>query len=122
MLMNSNPPLIQEVTELHAGICNGLADPTRILMLYALVDSPRNVNDLAETLELPQPTTSRHLKILRQQSLVIGERKGLYIYYRLADERIIEALDLLRAILNDRLTYRASLVENYNPPEEQEKI
>ncbi|HIE25573.1 MAG TPA: ArsR family transcriptional regulator [Anaerolineales bacterium] len=105
-------PLLQEVTELHAGICTGLADPTRILMLYALVDAPRNVNDLAETLELPQPTTSRHLKILREQGLVIGEREGLYVYYRLADERIIEALDLLRAILNDRLTYRASLVES----------
>ncbi len=110
--MNSTPPLLQEVTELHAGICNGLADPTRILMLYALVDSPRNVNDLAEGLNLPQPTASRHLKILRQQGLVIGERDGLYIYYRLADERIIEALDLLRTILNDRLTYRASLVES----------
>ena len=118
MPMNSKPPLLQEVTELHAGICNGLADPTRILMLYALVDFPRNVKDLTETLELPQPTTSRHLKILRQQGLVIGERKGLYIYYRLTDRRIIEALDLLRKILNDRLTYRASLVENYNTEQE----
>ena len=111
--MNKSP-LLHEVTELHAGICNGLADPTRILMLYALVDTPRNVNDLTETLSLPQPTTSRHLKILRQQGLVVGERQGLYIYYRLADKRIIEALDLLRKILNDRLTYRASLVENHN--------
>ena len=117
--MNKSP-LLQEVTELHAGICNGLADPTRILMLYALVDEPRNVNDLTETLNLPQPTTSRHLKILRQQGLVIGEREGLYIYYRLADERIIEALDLLRTILNDRLTYRASLVESQNSNQEQE--
>ena len=107
----NTPPLLQEVTQLHAGICSGLADPTRILIIYALVDSPRNVNDLAEALQLPQPTTSRHLKILRQQGLVVGEREGLYIYYRLADKRIIEALDLLRKILNDRLTYRATLVE-----------
>ena len=116
--MNTLRPLRQEVTELHAGICNGLADPTRILMLYALVDAPRNVNDLAKNLALPQPTTSRHLKILRQQGLVIGERDGLYIYYRLADKRIIEALDLLRRILNDRLTYRASLVENHHISQE----
>jgi len=110
--MSKKDNLHQEVTELHAGICTGLADPTRILMLYALVDAPRNVNDLAESLNLSQPTASRHLKILRQQGLVVGEREGLYIYYRLTDERIIEALDLLRTILNDRLTYRASLVEN----------
>ena len=116
--MSTLHPLRQEVTELHAGICNGLADPTRILMIYALADAPRNVNDLAKNLALPQPTTSRHLKILRQQGLVIGERDGLYIYYRLADKRIIEALDLLRKILNDRLTYRASLVENHHISQE----
>ena len=101
----------EEITELHAGICSGLADPARILLLYALAEAPRNVNELAEYLSLPQSTTSRHLKLLRQQSLVVGQRDGLYIYYRLADERIIEALDLLRKILSDRLTYRASLVD-----------
>ena len=100
----------EEITELHAGICSSLADPARILLLYALSETPRNVNELAEYLNLPQSTTSRHLKLLRQQSLVSGQRDGQYIYYRLADERIIEALNLLRKILNDRLTYRASLV------------
>lgn len=101
----------EEISELHAGICSGLADPARILLLYALAEAPRNVNELAEYLNLPQSTTSRHLKLLRQQSLVFAQRDGLYIYYSLADERIIEALNLLRKILNDRLTYRASLVD-----------
>ncbi len=103
----------EEITELHAGICSGLADPARILLLYALAEAPRNVNELSEYLNLPQSTTSRHLKLLRQQSLVIGQRDGLFIYYRLADERIIEALNLLRKILSDRLTYRASLVDGH---------
>ena len=104
----------EEITELHAGICSGLADPARILLLYALAEEPRSVNELADYLNLPQSTTSRHLKVLRQQSLVVGERDGLHIYYRLVDERIIEALNLLRKILNDRLTYRASLVNSQN--------
>ncbi|MBT3336922.1 MAG: winged helix-turn-helix transcriptional regulator [Anaerolineae bacterium] len=117
--------LREEITELHAGICSGLADPVRILIIYALSDSPRNVNELAEYLNLPQPTASRHLKLLRQQGLVNGERDGLYIYYSLTDERIIEALNLLRKVLNDRLTYRASLVEsqqNIYKHNEQDRI
>jgi len=112
----------EEITELHAGICNGLADPARILLLYALAEAPRSVNELAEYLNMPQPTTSRHLKLLRQQSLVVGERDGLYVNYRLVDERIIEALDLLRKILNDRLTYRASLVNDQKNPNKQDSI
>ncbi|MEN8173293.1 MAG: metalloregulator ArsR/SmtB family transcription factor [Chloroflexota bacterium] len=102
----------EEIAHLHANICGGLADPIRILILYALANSPSNVGELAESLSLPQPTTSRHLKQLRERGLVIAKRDGLFVNYRLADARIIEALDLLRTILSDSLAYRANLIEN----------
>lgn len=105
-------PLREEITQLHANICSGLADPMRILMLYALSKDPCNVSQLSKILNLPQPTTSRHLKVLRERGLVKAQRDGLYVYYHLADQRIIDALDLLRDILNDRLTHRASLVQD----------
>jgi ArsR family transcriptional regulator len=102
----------EEITHLHANICSGLADPIRILILYTLANSPSNVGDLAETMNLPQPTISRHLKQLRERGLVVAKRDGLFVFYRIADIRIIEALDLLRSVLSERLTYRASLVED----------
>ena len=40
--------LAQEISQLHAEICSGLADPRRILMLYTLHENPRNVSELAE--------------------------------------------------------------------------
>jgi ArsR family transcriptional regulator len=101
-----------EVTQLHADLCSALADPHRILMLYMLAETPRNVTELAELVSVTQPTASRHLKILRERGLVQATRQGASVEYRLIDHRLIEALDLLRAILRDRLTYRASLVED----------
>ena len=56
--------LEQEINQLHAEICAGLADPKRILILYALHEKPRNVNELVELLDLSQPMVSRHLKVL----------------------------------------------------------
>ena len=47
-------------------------------------------------MKLPQPTASRHLKLLRERSLVIAERDGTSVYYTLADPRVIDALDILR--------------------------
>jgi DNA-binding transcriptional ArsR family regulator len=44
--------------------------------------------------------------------LVTAERQGSNVIYSLADERLIQALDLLRSVLRDRITYRASLIEN----------
>jgi len=105
--------LRQEVTNLHADLCSALADPNRILILYALAERPRTVNDLAQAVGLSQPTTSRHLKVLRERSLVQAIRQGVNVEYRLTDTRLIEALDLLRAVLRDRLTHRAGLMEEF---------
>ena len=104
-----HPALEHEINQLHAEICAGLADPKRILMLYALADGPRNVTELAEALSLPQPLVSRHLKLLRERGLVLTERLGPAVQYRLSDMRLIQALDLLRAVLHDRLAHRAEL-------------
>lgn len=103
--------LAQEVCQLEADLCFALADPTRILLLYALDEKPRNVTELSNELSISQPTTSRHLKILRERGLVFFERQGTTITYKLADRRLIDALDLLRSVLRDRLSYRANLME-----------
>ena len=68
--------LEREVNQLHASICQALADPKRILILYELHEGPKTVTELTEALKVPQPTVSRHLKMLREQRLVYNERDG----------------------------------------------
>jgi ArsR family transcriptional regulator len=104
------PLLAQEVSQLQADFCFALSDPTRILILYALNEGPRNVTELTVELATSQPTTSRHLKVLRDRGLVQATRQGTTVTYELADPRVIQALDLLRAVMRERLAYRASLV------------
>ena len=99
---------------LHAQVCSGLADPNRILIIYSLSDGPRSVNDIANKMELSQPTVSRHLKILRERGIVHAERDGQTINYELTDHRFIQALDLLRATLADQLKDQAMLARQAN--------
>jgi ArsR family transcriptional regulator len=103
--------LKQEITQLEADFCFALSDPTRIFILYALNDKPLNVTELTTELGIPQPTTSRHLKVLRERGHVYTERQGTVITYHLADKRIIQAMDLLRSTMRDRLTQQANLIE-----------
>jgi len=109
---NSN--LRTEIDRLHAQVCSGLADPNRILILYTLSDKAYNVSDLAKTIELPQSTVSRHLKVLRDRGMVLAQRDGQSVYYSLADERIIQALDLLRAMLASSLESQGELARSVN--------
>jgi DNA-binding transcriptional ArsR family regulator len=102
--------LVEEVNLLHAQMCQGLADPTRILILYMLADSPRYVSDLAGDLDVKQPTVSHHLKVLRERGLVTATREGNAIRYELRDHRVVEALDLLREVMGDMLAEQAKLV------------
>jgi len=111
-MMDNAIPLSQEVTQLHADICSALAEPRRILLLYALSEKPFTVNDLAERIGISQPAASRHLKLLRERGLVQATRQGVNVEYSLSDVRLIEALDLLRAVLRDNISHRASLIDS----------
>jgi ArsR family transcriptional regulator len=107
-----SPALTEEITALHAGICSALADPRRILILYALNEKPSNVSDIAEALGISQPTASRHLNLLRERGLVTAKREGQSVVNTLADQRIIQALDLLREVLASNLQSQAVLAES----------
>lgn len=111
----NNPNFHEEITQLHANMCSALADANRILILYALSDGPRCVNDLAAETGMRQPTASRHLKILRESGLVRPVRQGPNVEYHLTDGRLIDALNILRSVLRDRINYRAGLMDLETP-------
>lgn len=103
--------LIRELHLLHERVCDALGSPVRLMIFYALHKQPRYVSDLAAELNLPQPTISRHLKILRDRGLVMTQREGPAVYYTLADERVISALDLMRGVMRDRIFKQAKIAQ-----------
>lgn len=100
-----------QLEQLHAEICSGLADPRRILILYALASGSKPVGRIAAELGYDPSSISRHLRILRHHGLVSATRVGAQVRYAVADERLIEALELLRAVLRDLLWRRAELAQ-----------
>lgn len=103
-------PQLDELDLLHANICQALGDPKRIQILYALYEQPRHVTALAELLNAPQPTISRHLRVLYQSALVTSERNGAAVYYRLTDPRIVDILEEMRQVLRDTLARQSSIL------------
>jgi len=107
--------LTQEIAVLHAELCSALAEPTRLLVLYMLAEEPCNVSELTQKLAIPQPSVSRHLRVLREGGLVRTTRQGQSVLYELTDRRVIDALDLLRGVLRDRIQRSANLIEEFIP-------
>lgn len=103
-------PSQDELRRLHAEICSGVADPIRIAILYILNERRANVGDITAQLDLPQSTVSRHLRVLRDAHLVLSERQGQNIVYKLTDPRVITALDLLRDVYHARISEQVRLL------------
>jgi ArsR family transcriptional regulator len=62
-----------------------LADPTRLRIVGLLTRGEVCVCDIYESLKIPQSKASRHLAYLRKAGIVATDKRGLWVYYRLAD-------------------------------------
>ena len=102
---------LDELQLLHTNLCQAIGDPKRIQILYALHDSPQHVNALAEMLDTPQSTISRHLARLRERGIVNTQRDGTMIFYSLAEPRMIDILDQMRALLRDLIEEKNRILE-----------
>mgnify|MGYP001155749130 CR=1 FL=1 len=69
-----------------------LAHPARIRILEELERGSRCVNDLSEIIGLSQPNLSQHLGLLKNKGWIKREKKAVYVYYSLSEERISKTL------------------------------
>jgi DNA-binding transcriptional ArsR family regulator len=60
-----------------------LSDKTRLNILFLLCEGERNVTSLCEALNLPQPTVSHHLGLLRVNNIITNRRVGKQVFYSL---------------------------------------
>ena len=60
-----------------------LSDRTRLNILLLLSEGERNVTNLCEALQLPQPTVSHHLGLLRMNKIITNRRSGKQVFYGL---------------------------------------
>lgn len=75
-----------------AEIFKVLSDPTRLRLLFALLEDELCVCDLAEFVDASPSAVSHQLRLLRAARLVRSRREGKMIYYRLDDDHVSRLL------------------------------
>ena len=77
-----------------------LADPARLRLVSMMLASDSReccTCDLTEPLGLSQPTVSHHLKKLAEAGIVMGDRRGVWTYYRVVPGALAAIADVLTA-------------------------
>ncbi len=91
-----------EDMRLLARFFNGFANSTRLSILMLLARrGETKVGELVRELEAPQPRVSDHLRYLAWCGYVKARREGRNAYYCVADERVLDMLQLCEAMLQD---------------------
>jgi DNA-binding transcriptional ArsR family regulator len=101
--MTLDPLTIQagSPTQVVAKFFRGLGDPTRVRILTLLAERERTVGELVTELGSLQGRVSSHLACLRWCGMVESRRQGRSSYYRLADQRVREMLELAFRFVDD---------------------
>lgn len=81
-----------------AAVARALADPKRLCVLEQLVRGERSVSDLSRDVGCQVPNMSQHLSVLRTAGLVTSRREGSTVFYRLVDDRVLDAYRLLQQV------------------------
>ena len=105
----------ERVYELHADICQILANPKRLKIINTLRDKELSVNELAKRVGVTKANLSQHLSILRQRRIVLTRREGVTIHYRIANPKVLKAFDIMRQVLFEQLAENRKIYKVYHP-------
>lgn len=101
----------KRIFELQARLCQVLASPKRLEILYTLKDAELTAGDLARAVDVTMPNLSQHLSLMKQHGLVESRKEGLNMYYRLSSEHIMDVCDAVRRVLAEQLARQSVLLD-----------
>ncbi|MGE7413208.1 ArsR/SmtB family transcription factor [Methylobacterium tarhaniae] len=80
-----------------------LANPNRLGIVCLLLEGERSVMALEVALDIPQPTLSQQIGILREAGIIAGRRVARRVFYRVVDDRARRIVETLRGLFDDLL-------------------
>jgi len=99
------------LVEAKANILKALGHPTRLWMAEQLVSGEKCVCELAENINADFSTISKHLTVLKQAGVVIDEKRGKQVYYRLKVPCILQFMPCIEAVLQASLQTQIAMLE-----------
>ena len=99
----ANPVSGPALREVKADLFRALAHPARVHVLELLSNGPAPVSDLLQSTGLEASHLSQHLAVLRRSGVVVAQRRGNAVTYRVAHPSVVSVLAASRTFLVDTL-------------------
>jgi DNA-binding transcriptional ArsR family regulator len=101
---------LRPLFRMHAELCKAMANEHRQAILHLICDEEKCVGDLAAEIGISVHNVSQHLRVLKERRLVASRKDGQTVYYRVTNQKFIEACALMRqALIEQHLEQGESL-------------
>ena len=90
----------KERYEVRAGIIKALGHPTRLFMVDELSRGERCVCELRDMVGADISTVSKHLAVLKKAGIVLDDKRGLQVYYRLRCPCVLQFFNCVEAVIS----------------------
>ena len=104
--MSDNPIIF----DLQAKLCQTLGQSVRLKLINLFKSGPQCVTSIAENIDVPQPTVSRHLTVLRSAGVLTRQRKGAEVFYEITSPKIVEVCEMMREILAEQESHHVEIL------------
>jgi ArsR family transcriptional regulator len=102
--------MAKEIEAKEAALFSALAHPLRLRILKKLRHGPCCVCKIIPFVGGEQSNVSHHLAILRNAGIVLSEKRGQEVWYRVTDSQIIKLIDLMETCVLENLKRNRELV------------
>ncbi len=103
-------PIPPELVELIARRFRAIGEPLRIRLVDALRGGEATVNELAATVGASQQNVSKHLAVLAEAGVLGRRKEGTHVYYRIADDGVLDLCEEVCGAVQQQLRSRSALV------------
>lgn len=96
------------LAEQQAAVCRIFANPTRILILWAVAEDEKSVSEIAAAVGASLQNTSQHLRLMKERGILKSRREAQTIYYRVGPNEYTEKCQLLLQVYksaNEKLLF-----------------
>ena len=102
---------LKPLFRMHAELCKAMANEHRQAILHTICSDEKCVGDLAAEIGISVHNVSQHLRVLKEQRLVESRKDGHTVYYRVTNQKFIEACSLMRQALVEQHVARGESLQ-----------
>jgi ArsR family transcriptional regulator len=102
---------LQPQFEARANILKAMGHPTRLFIIEELNKKEQCVNELTEKIGSDVSTVSKHLSVLRNAGLVLDEKRGTNIYYRLCCPCVLDFIGCIETVLKTNVEKQLNIAQ-----------